>query len=284
MILANSNSPSSFIGDPVAHALLRAASRLVSTPALGRCYYAGIGILLISLALSAAARQTSDTNAKAKLQAAQAAARANPSEDNLFHFGSALLQYHAYVQGLKIFRYATQKYPRSAKLQVGLGVAEYSTGDYREAVETLCRAVDLDPSDRRALGFLGKMIGVAPGLSVEVRRRLEHFAKLYPHNPAANYYYALSLPQTPETNRQAETLLREAVAEDPKFAEAHYHLGLIYQQKKLDTKAAREFESAVRLKPDLKSAHYRLAQIYAKEGRAAKARQEYATVRSLNKK
>ena len=121
------------------------------------------------------------------------AARMDPSENNMFALGTELLKYHGYQQALQVFSYGVKQKGTSAKLHVGLGVAQYSLGQYHEAVETLCHAVDLNPKDGRALEFLGKIYDVAPGLTGEVTNRLEHFAKLYPDSASANYYYALSL-------------------------------------------------------------------------------------------
>ncbi|HZT35741.1 MAG TPA: tetratricopeptide repeat protein [Nitrososphaera sp.] len=207
------------------------------------------------------------------------AARLDPSEKNLFDLGSELLKYHGYRQALQIFSYAVDKWPESAKLRVGLGVAQYSLGKYREAVETLCRAVDLDPKDTRALGFLGKMYNVAPELSQEVTKRLERFARLYPNNPAANYYYALSLRG--HSDKQAKALLLKSVTEDPAFAEAHYQLGLLDESDGLSATAIHEYEAAVRIRPDLAQARYHLARLYEKNGQPELARKEFRAFEAL---
>src|SRR5205814_2596153 len=104
-----------------------------------------------------------------------------------------------------------------------------SLGRYADAVETLCKAVDLNPRDTRALDFLGKMIDVAPEMADDVRKRLARFAELYPDNAAANYYYALSL-QAAGNVAKAEALLRRSIELDPGSADAHFHLGLLYQE------------------------------------------------------
>jgi tetratricopeptide (TPR) repeat protein len=218
------------------------------------------------------------------------AARLDPSEKNIFDLGTELLKYRGYQQALQVFSYGVSEKPKSGKLHVGLGVAQYSLGQYSEAVKTLCQAVDLDPKDSRALEFLGKMYDVAPSLTEEVTERLEHFAKLYPDNAAANYYYALSLRAkttggaSVQANQQAKALLVKAVREKPEFAEAHYQLGLLYQGDGLAPQAIREYETAVRLRPDLRNAHYRLAQLYAKQGRSDLARREYESVKRLGDK
>lgn len=100
------------------------------------------------------------------------AARMDPSEKNLFDLGSDLSLHRGFDPALKVFRFASEKYPRSAKLRVGLGVAYYSLGQYDDAVESLCRAVDLDPKDTKALDFLGKMYDISPRYADEVTKRL----------------------------------------------------------------------------------------------------------------
>jgi tetratricopeptide (TPR) repeat protein len=217
----------------------------------------------------------------------ETAARMDPSEKNLFDLGTDLLRHQAYRPALTLFRYAAGKYPQAARLQVGLGVALYSAGNYTEAVKALCTAVDLDPADTKALDFLGKMYDVAPELSGEVTTRLAHFAELYPNNPSANYYYALGLRKRNLTSglngsqEKVEALLQKAVALRPVFADAHFQLGLLYSDENRTDSAVHEFEETVRLRPDWKAAHYHLAQLYAEEGKAELSRKEFQAFRSL---
>ncbi len=217
------------------------------------------------------------------------AARMQPSEKNLFDLGSYLLRHQGFQPALKVFEFGAGRYPGSAKLRVGLGIAYYSLGKYSDAVESLCQAVDLDPKDTRALEFLGKMYDVAPQLSAEVTSRLARFAELYPENAAAAYYYALSLrgrnvpSPAGQDMAQAETLLKRAVKLDPNFAEAHYELGLLYEDEQQEAGAMREFELAVRLRPDFAKAHYRLARIYRKQGKSDLAEKEYRAFEALKK-
>jgi tetratricopeptide (TPR) repeat protein len=215
------------------------------------------------------------------------AARMDPSEKNLFDLANELLLHRGFQPGLKVLDFATQKYPNSAKLRVALGVAHYSLGQYDQALEALCQAVDLDPKDTRALDFLGKMYDVAPEEADEVTRRLARFTREYPKNAAANYYYALSLRRrtteghSATVDREAERFLLRATKLSPEWADAHYQLGLLYEDESLQDNAIREYQVAVRLRPEVAKAHYRLARLYEKKGQRESAQAELHAFEAL---
>jgi tetratricopeptide (TPR) repeat protein len=217
----------------------------------------------------------------------ETAARMDPSEKNLFDLANELLLHRGFQPGLKVLDFATQKYPNSAKLRVALGVAHYSLGQYDQALEALCQAVDLDPKDTRALDFLGKMYDVAPEKAGEVTRRLARFAGEYPNNAAANYYYALSLRRrttgahSASLEREAERFLLRATKLSPEWPDPHYQLGLLYEDESLEDNAIREYQVAVRLRPELAKAHYRLARLYEKKGQRELAQTELHAFEAL---
>jgi tetratricopeptide (TPR) repeat protein len=206
-------------------------------------------------------------------------ARLDPSEQNLFDLGSDLLKHRGFEPGLKAFEFGVERYPASARLRVGLGIAHYSLGQYDQAVQTLCEAVDLDPKDVKALDFLGKMYDISPAYADQVAKRLEHFAKIYPDNSAANYYYALSLRGSKKEG--AEKYLVRALQLKPDFAAAHYELGVLYEEEMRDHEAIHQYELATKCAPDLLKAHYHLARMYQKAGQQALAQKEFQAVKAL---
>ena len=215
------------------------------------------------------------------------AARMEPTEKNLFDLGSDLLKHSGLEPALKVFDYAVRQYPQSAKLRVGLGVAYYSLGQYDHAVETLCQAVDQDPRDTQALDFLGKMYNVSPHYAKEVAQRMAQFAQNYPDNPAANYYFAISLRDrtsgtTPAADdRKAEALLLKAIKLNFRMTDAHYQLGLLYEDMLNVPKAIGEYEVATQQRANFSQAHYRLARLYAKTGKSDLAAREFALLKAL---
>jgi tetratricopeptide (TPR) repeat protein len=222
------------------------------------------------------------------LTAYQRAAQMDPSEKNLFDLGNALVRAKGVEQAIEVLGYGSGKYPQSARLRVAMGVAYYAHSEYDKAVAALCEGVDLDPSDSRAIYFLGKMFDISPALSGEVRKRLARLVRAYPKNAAANYYYAVSL-----WNRDAgdarpdeaiEGYLKQALTLDPKMADAHFQLGVLYQDQQKVPLAVKQFELAVKGEPENEKFHYRLAQAYKSAGNEEASAREFARYRQLRQK
>ncbi len=211
------------------------------------------------------------------------------NETNLFDLGNCLIHAKRFPEAIRAFQRGVSKYPASAKLRVGLGVALYSAAQYDDAVDALCKAVDLNPADPRPMSVLEKMYDVSPRLADEVTRRLAGFNQLYPKNATAQYYYAVSLWKR-ESGRESatnlsrvEALLKSAVALDPKLYEAHQQLGMLYEEEGKLGAAAAEYEAELALRPDLATTQYRLAQVYLRTGQRAKADEHLKIYRQLHK-
>ena len=150
----------------------------------------------------------------------ETAAHMDPSESNLFDWGSELLIHRTLGPAIEVFQHATERYPNSPRLVIGLGMALYSRGNYDEAVKALLHGADLDPSDPSCYLFLSKAYDSSPGQADEVIQRFRRFAELQPHNARASYYYAMSLwkgkrAQDPGLDlQQIEGLLKKSIALD----------------------------------------------------------------------
>jgi Flp pilus assembly protein TadD len=206
----------------------------------------------------------------------------------MFDWGDNLLQLHAYDEAAQVFTAGVERHPDSARLHVGLGIAQYSRGQYEDAVKSFCQAADLAPADPRPYQFLGEMYGVAPALGEAITRRLARFAKAQPRNAQAQFHYAMSLwkgqpagSPSPDL-RQVEGLLRRAVTLDVKFAKAFLELGILLSDQQRYTEAIQELRHATRLAPDLAQAHYRLSQAYQRTGQEELAAKELELFRRLS--
>jgi tetratricopeptide (TPR) repeat protein len=165
---------------------------------------------------------------------------------------------------------------------IGYGIALYSRGNYDDAVRSLLRAADLNASDPRCYLFLSKAYDSSPRQADEVIQRFRRFAELQPDNGRASYYYAMSLwkgkrAQDPSVDfRQIESLLRKAIALDPKLSEAHFQLGNLLADQSRYADAIPEYVNALQHNSELPDAHYRLAQAYVRSGQKEKAQPELA--------
>ena len=210
----------------------------------------------------------------------QTAAHMDPSESNLFDWGSELLVHRTLDPAVDIFQSATTRYPNSARLAIGLGMALYSRGNYDDAVKALLKAADLNPSDARCYYFLSKAYDSSPAQAAEVIQRFRRFAELQPQNARAHYYYAMSLWKGGRAEAanfdvsQIQSLLKKAVELDPNLAEAHLQLGNLYSDQHKYAEAIPQYERAVKENPDLADAHYRLGQAYVHSGQKELAQEQ----------
>jgi tetratricopeptide (TPR) repeat protein len=217
----------------------------------------------------------------------EAAAHMDPSESNLFDWGSELLIHRTLGPAIEVFQQATERYPSSTRLVIGLGMALYSRGNYDEAVKALLRAADLNPSDPGGYLFLSKAYDTSPSQADEVVQRFRRFAELQPQNPRAAYYYAMSLWKGKRAQdsgldpQQIEALLKKAIALDPKFGEARLQLGNLYSDQNKYAESIPEYERALELSPDLADIHYRLGQAYVHTGQKDRAQQQFQVYQQL---
>ena len=105
------------------------------------------------------------------------AAHMDPSEQNLMNWGAELLLHQTFAPAVDIFKAGTQRYPQSAQMYNGLGIALYGEGQTDDAVRAFFRADDLMPAEPLSMIFVGKTCdGASPELADQIRSRLEIFS------------------------------------------------------------------------------------------------------------
>jgi len=217
----------------------------------------------------------------------EAAAHMDPSESNLFDWGSELLIHRTLDPAIEIFRQAVERYPNSPRLTIGLGMALYSRGNYDEAVKALLKGTDLSPSDPSCYLFLSKAYDSSPGQADDVIQRFRRFTELQPNNGRALYYYAISLwkgkrAQDPGLDlQQIEGLLKKSLALDDKLAEAHLQLGNLYSDQGKYAEAIPQYIRSRELNSELADVHYRLGQAYVHTGQKEHAQEELQVYQKL---
>lgn len=216
----------------------------------------------------------------------QQAVEEKPSQANFQRWGSALLARQKLSLAEAVFRQGAMRYENSAPLWTGLGISLYSEGRYAEAVQALTRAVELRPASAQAYDFLADACQLG-SCSDDVTVLFKRFAVMQPRNPRAHYDYALSLWRSPGAAQDAAALnnveseMKAAIALNPRFSEAYFQLGTLYDQENLTVRAIPQYQHAIQLSPELAAAHYRLGQDYLRAGKSSEARTEFKTYEKL---
>jgi tetratricopeptide (TPR) repeat protein len=221
----------------------------------------------------------------------QQAAELDPSEPHLFDWASELLTHRALEPATEVFAQGNRRFPQSARMLIGLGVAWYAR-DYERASQYLCTASDLAPADPTPYLFMGKMQSAETAPSKESVERLARFQRLAPENGLANYYYAVGLWKRKQaegtldeaSSEEVKALLQRAIELDPKLGAAYLQLGIVYAQRGDYKRAISVYQKAIAASPELEEAHYRLAQAYRRTGKGAEAQKEMQLHEELAKK
>lgn len=218
----------------------------------------------------------------------QRAAEMDPSESNLFNWGADVLLHHAPEPAMQIFARGNALFPQSERMLLGWGATSFALGKNEEAIQRICRASDLNPSDPIPYHFLGQIELAEIRPSHDAVEKLRRFVTLQPSSPEGNYYYAVALWKenkgaVSDVGLQAETLLENALGLDPKFAAAALQLGIIHSDEGKYSEAVSNYKQAIRLDPKMEEAHFRLAQAYRRLGQTEQAQEEMRLYEQLAK-
>jgi tetratricopeptide (TPR) repeat protein len=216
----------------------------------------------------------------------QRAAEMNPDEAYIFDWGSELLLHHAPEPAQEVFSRGTRLFPHSIRMLIGLGAAWFAQGSYDQAIQRICDASDLNPSDPTPYLFMGKIQSSQAKPPAGLVDKLHRFVTLHPESAEANYYYAVGLWKLREPQdipAQVELLLRNATRLDPKLGAAWLQLGILHAEQHDFAKAISDYRQAIQAAPDLEEAHYRMAQAYRKTGKTEEGKAEIEIYNRMSK-
>jgi len=149
---------------------------------------------------------------------------------------------------------------------------------FDEAAAELEKALALNPKDARAR-FEYAVCLLSLGRNDEARKQFEQVEKERGESHAITYYLGqLDLL----SNDYASAIKRlSAVADDPAFPDAAFHLGSAYISSGDVDNGIKWLERAVKVEPNDYRVHYRLARAYSTAGRQPDATREYALYTKL---
>ncbi len=216
---------------------------------------------------------------KDAVQAYQRAVTLDPSEPNLWALGVEFLRHWTFDGAIPEFEAGVARFPSSARMKLGLGVAYFGNANYAAAIPIFADLLDANRDNPSYAQLLGM---ACTAVMQETRPRcgsLLDYAQSHPCNAQASVYAAAGILQGQPSEDQlalAEKLLRGAIAADPRLPEAHLQRGILAQDRGQWDKSISDLEAAVAAKPELAVAHYRLGLAYSHAGRKKEAQEQMA--------
>lgn len=177
------------------------------------------------------------------------------------------------------------------------GVIYYKKGDYPQAIISLKKALEADPSDREAAQLLGLsyyltghaadaipqlekvqswfsrsnvdasyILGVCYIQTKDYDHARSAFATMFnvPADSAAAYLFTARMLLRQEYDPVAEQYAQKAAALDPKLPLAHFLLGELYLYKSRIPEAIGEFQKELAINPGHAATYYKLADGYTR--------------------
>jgi tetratricopeptide (TPR) repeat protein len=220
----------------------------------------------------------------------QQAVQLEPTNEHYyFDLGAEYLVHLTFGPALEVFRVGSQKFPKSPRQYVGMGLAQFALRQYAEAAEAFLSALEIDPSSPDAFAAWNALpTFVAVDDWNRIKPRLQQLAERNARSAQALYCYGAAVFRHSVTRRGedfglAQSLLERTIRLKPKFGAAHLELASLYAARKENEKAVASFLEAIRLEPDSDIAHYRLGQAYRNMHKLELAERELARYVELSR-
>lgn len=198
--------------------------------------------------------------------------RDSRNESYRFRYGLLLVDTKAPAAAVIRLTEAIKDFPGSARLWLGLGIAQFSDSKAAEARQSLKKALELDPRLVPALAYLAA-IEDETGKSTEAALNYERALAFDGKSAVLNYLLAEALLKSAAIDAEKiEKHLRRAIESDAGLAAAHLALGRLYVRQKRFAEAAVALEKTVQLQPTRAEAYYQLGQVYVRLKRADESR------------
>jgi Flp pilus assembly protein TadD len=216
------------------------------------------------------------------------AIRLQPDNEG-FHFdlGQFLLRSGDFGSATVAMENAKRRFPRSAQIELALGVAYYCSVRYDDAVRAFLRTIELARDVPQPYVFLGKMLDHAHSHLGEIARECTVTERSGPSNPYAPLLHAevliAELGSIDEEGKAdaATRLLKKAITLRSDSAEAYFVFGCLMDRQGDYPQAVQLLERCVQLKPDDPVARYRLGRLYVRLGNHEQADAEFAAQERL---
>jgi len=170
----------------------------------------------------------------------------------------------------------------TAEMLVSVGEVYNHLGDYEHALMCFRKAIQQDPSIKKAHDDAGSAL-IRLDRPAEAVPELQAELKLNPDEPDTQYRLAYALLQTGQ-EEQAIEVLRTLIAAHPNHARGRYDLGKELLETGKTEEAIQNLEVAAKLDPERAYIHYQLQSAYRKAARTSDADRELQLYRQIKER
>ena len=163
--------------------------------------------------------------------------------------------------------------PRSAQLQMRLGMVYQVKGDFKKAIDSFQDAKEMSPRDPLVAGALADAFRLA-GRNAEAMAGYRRVLVLDPENVNAMNNLAFSLLDTGGAPEEAQRLAEQALQKAPRNPNFADTLGMVYLKRNFDDSALQVFAGLTQRFPDNPVFLYHYALALTGKGQKVKARTE----------
>jgi len=217
----------------------------------------------------------------------QHAVEQNPNDEKLYLFiADACLDRGAYDFGLQVLNAGVSHLPHSARLHYERGIFLSFEDDLDAAVVDFDLARKADPQSDIAYMAAGQKELLEGHVPEAIRVTREGIKKGHSNYVLLTIFADAVLRsgaqvRTPDFS-EAESALKQSIAEKPNYADSHAFLGELYLSAGRLDDAIAELETARRLGPESASVYSHLAMAYRRKGDPTAAEKALETLAALN--
>ena len=206
------------------------------------------------------------------------------NEGYRYRYGMLLVDSKAPAAAVIRLKESVAEFPATARLWLGLGIAQYYESKLADAQQSLEHALKLEPKLFPAIAYLAAIKNVG-GESAESVSLYERALNINGNNAALHYLLANTLlKDASAVPARIEQNLRRAIELDPSLASAYLDLGTLYVRQNRLVEAAAAFEKGVSLEPGRAEAYYQLGQVYGRLKKGEASRTALARFKELSDK
>jgi Flp pilus assembly protein TadD len=161
-----------------------------------------------------------------------------------FDASRPLLDERKFGEAVVILEEAVTALPKSAQLELTLGVTYYGLRRFDDAADAFLNTIDVAPETEQPYTFLGKFLDRIPSRLPRVTQRFAEYESAHPDNAVAWLLHAKALDAQSIEPEVSLRLLEKSIALNPSDASAHFEAGIVLDRLRRFADAAVEYQKA----------------------------------------